>query len=92
MSPREAHTWHVYLLRCADRSLYAGIAKHLEARVAKHNEGRGARYTRTRLPVELVYAEPAADRSSALKRELELKRLSASEKRRLVAARKTSLR
>lgn len=86
MTETRAPTWYVYLLECADQSLYTGIAKHLEERIAKHKLGRGAKYTRSRLPVELVYSEPASDRSSALKRELELKRLSAADKRRLIGA------
>jgi len=76
--------WFVYIVECADRSLYAGVAKNAEARVAKHNDGSGAKYTRTRRPVELVYLEPARDRGAALKREHEIKRMSAGEKRQLV--------
>ncbi len=76
--------WHVYVARCADGTLYTGIAKDAQARMARHNCGRGARYTRGRGPVELVYCERVADRSGALKREAEIKRLPAAEKRRLV--------
>ena len=76
--------WHVYIVRCSDRRLYTGIARNVEARVSQHNAGNGARYTRTRLPVELVYREPARDRSAALKRECAIKRLRAAEKRRLI--------
>lgn len=76
--------WHVYIVRCSDGSLYTGIARDVEARVAQHNSGSGARYTRSRLPVELVYREPAADRSAALKREYAIKQLAPAEKRRLV--------
>ena len=56
-------SWHVYIVRCADRTLYTGVAKDLPARIAAHNDGRGAKYTRQRLPVKLVYSEAAADRA-----------------------------
>jgi len=58
--------WHVYIVRCADRTLYTGVAKDLPDRIAVHNSGRGAKYTRQRLPVKLVYSEAAADRGAAL--------------------------
>jgi putative endonuclease len=77
--------WYVYIVRCADRTLYTGVAKDVTARVAAHNSGRGARYTRARLPVKLVHSEPAADRSAALKREHAIKRLSRAAKRALFA-------
>jgi putative endonuclease len=77
--------WYVYIVRCADDTLYAGVATDAEARVEKHNAGLGAKYTRTRRPVELVYVEPASGRGAALTREHEIKRMSAEEKRRLVA-------
>jgi putative endonuclease len=77
--------WHVYIVRCADRTLYTGVAKDLPARIAAHNEGRGAKYTRQRLPVKLVYAEPAADRGAAQRRELQIKRLPRAAKRALCA-------
>ncbi|MCE7901774.1 MAG: GIY-YIG nuclease family protein [Gammaproteobacteria bacterium PRO9] len=67
--------WHVYIVRCADRSLYTGIARDPDRRVAQHNAGTGAAYTRARRPVVLVYREPAADRGTALRREAEIKRL-----------------
>ncbi len=76
--------WVVYLVRCADDTLYAGVATDVDARVAKHNDGSGAKYTRTRRPVELVYVEPAADRSAALVREHAIKKMNADEKRRLI--------
>ncbi|MEJ5210698.1 MAG: GIY-YIG nuclease family protein [Burkholderiales bacterium] len=81
MEPR----WIVYMLRCRDGSLYTGITTDLAARLAAHNAGRGARYTRGRLPVTLVYQEPAADRSAALRRERAIKRLRPAAKRRLIA-------
>jgi len=76
--------WVVYMLRCADGSLYTGIATDLARRLAEHNRGDGARYTRSRLPVEFVYAETAEDRSSASVREAVLKKLSRAAKLRLV--------
>jgi len=76
--------WHVYIVRCADRTLYTGIATDVDARVAQHNAGRGAKYTRGRGPVELVYHERVADRSTALRRELAIKRLEPVAKRKLI--------
>jgi predicted GIY-YIG superfamily endonuclease len=67
--------WYVYIVRCADRTLYTGVAKDVRARMAAHNAGRGAKYTRSRLPVKLVYRERAADRGAALRREHAIKRL-----------------
>jgi putative endonuclease len=76
-------SWHVYIVRCADRTLYTGVAKDLTARIAAHNDGRGAKYTRQRLPVKLVYSEAAADRGAAQRRELQIKRLPRAAKREL---------
>ncbi|HWN39839.1 MAG TPA: GIY-YIG nuclease family protein [Gammaproteobacteria bacterium] len=73
------------MVRCADRTLYTGVAKDLPQRIAAHNDGRGAKYTRQRLPVKLVYSEAAADRGAALRREFEIKRLPRAEKRALFA-------
>ncbi len=64
------------MLRCADNTLYTGIAKDLSARVAKHNAGRGAKYTRARLPVSVVWSEPSESRSTASQREYAVKQLS----------------
>ena len=72
--------WQVYILECADGSLYTGIARDLEARISAHNNGSGAKYTRGRGPVQLLYQESAADRSTALRREALLKRLSRAAK------------
>ncbi len=76
--------WYVYVVQCADNSLYTGIAKDIEARLIQHNAGLGAKYTRARGPVTLVYQEIAENRGAALRKELEIKRLKASEKRALV--------
>lgn len=83
----DAPGWVVYMLKCADGSLYTGITTDLARRLAEHNEGTGARYTRSRLPVELVYAESAVDRSSASVREAGLKRLSRARKLQLLSGR-----
>jgi predicted GIY-YIG superfamily endonuclease len=77
--------WFVYILHCADRTLYTGVTTDMEKRLADHRSGRGARYTRARLPVNLVYVEPATDRGAALRRESEIKRMRAADKRELVA-------
>ena len=77
---------YVYLLRCADGSLYCGWTTDLEARVKAHNSGRGAKCTRSRLPVELVYYETYEDRHEALSREWHIKRLSRAEKEKLIGA------
>lgn len=74
----------VYILRCADGSLYTGWTTDLEARLAAHNGGKGAKYTRARRPVELVYAAPMPDRSAAQRREAEIKGLSRGEKLELI--------
>ncbi len=84
-APAAIRGWCVYLLRCRDGSLYAGVTNDLPARIATHARGRGGRYTRSRLPVVLVHAEPARSRSAALRREAALKRLTRAEKLALVA-------
>ncbi len=76
--------WYVYIVRCADQTLYTGIAKDLESRINQHNAGRGAKYTRARRPVELVYHETTPDRPSALRREIAIKRMETVAKRRLI--------
>jgi putative endonuclease len=67
--------WCCYLLRCADDTLYCGITNDIDTRLAVHDAGEGAKYTRSRLPVKLVYSEACADRSVASKRECEIKAL-----------------
>ena len=66
--------WHLYMVRCADDTIYTGISIDVSARVTKHNSGRGAKYTSTRLPVRLIYSESKPDRISAMKREVQVKR------------------
>ena len=80
----------VYMVRCADGTLYTGYARDPERRMRVHNTGRGAKYTATRLPVSLVYSEECASRGAALKREYALKQLGRAEKERL--ARRNDLR
>ncbi|SFV69608.1 COG2827: putative endonuclease containing a URI domain [hydrothermal vent metagenome] len=67
--------YYLYMLECADGTLYTGIATNLERRLEEHNSSpRGAKYTRARRPVKLVYTEAYKDRSSASKREYEIKK------------------
>jgi len=77
-------SWFVYILECADGSLYTGITKDLETRLHAHNAGKASRYTRARLPVRLAYAESQADRSAASIREAALKALPREQKLRLI--------
>ncbi|MBN6186146.1 GIY-YIG nuclease family protein [Aneurinibacillus sp. BA2021] len=77
--------YFVYILRCADGSLYTGCTIDVEERLKKHNAGKGARYTRGRTPVEVAYIEAAADKSAALKREYAIKQCSRQQKERLIA-------
>lgn len=73
--------WFVYMMRCADNTLYTGITTDVERRLKEHNgENSVTRYTRARQPVELAYQENAASRSEALKREAQLKKLKKDEK------------
>ena len=72
--------WFCYLLRCADDTLYCGITNDLDKRLAAHNAGTASKYTRARVPVELVFAEPCADRSAASKREMEIKKMTRAAK------------
>lgn len=78
--------WFVYILRCADDSLYTGVAIDVAARVATHNAGKGAKYTRGRRPVTLVYREKTGSRGAALRREAEIKRLPTTAKRELAGS------
>jgi putative endonuclease len=78
-------TWYVYIVQCRDNTLYTGISTNPETRVAEHNSGQNAaKYTRARRPVSLLYTEPAASRSAALKREIAIKRLSRQAKLALI--------
>ena len=79
-----ANTWKLYILRCGDGTLYTGITTDVEKRLDAHRSGKGAKYTRGRGPLELVYSEKCGDHSSALKRELEIKRLTREETEKLI--------
>ena len=82
-------SWFVYLIECTGGSIYTGIATDVDARYAAHASGKGAKYTRSRLPVALVYVEQCDSRSAALKRELELKPWSRARKEALIAGIRT---
>ena len=75
---------YCYIVECADGTYYTGWAVDPERRVAVHNKGRGARYTRMRLPVKLVYVEPQPDRTTAMRREIAIKRMDRARKLRLI--------
>lgn len=75
---------YVYIAECSDGSLYTGWTVDLKRREKKHNSGEGAKYTRSRLPVKIVYFEEYEDKSSALKREIEIKKMSRSAKLSLI--------
>jgi predicted GIY-YIG superfamily endonuclease len=76
----------VYIVRCADDTLYTGWTTDLDRRIAQHNAGRGAAYTRQRRPVMLVYQEEAVDRGAAMRREAAIKKLDRPRKERLLSA------
>jgi putative endonuclease len=76
--------WSVYLARCVDGTLYAGIARDPEKRLAAHNAGRGSKYVRSRRPAELAYVQVFASRSAALRREAAIKGMTRREKIRLL--------
>jgi putative endonuclease len=76
--------WCVYILQCNDGSLYTGVTNDLEARILNHQSGQGAKYTRSHLPVKLVYSEVQSDRSTAQQREAIIKKLSRAEKLKLL--------
>jgi len=81
----EKKPWYVYIVCCADQSLYTGCSPDLEARIAAHNAGRAAKYTRSRLPVRLVYLERYDNRSLAAQREYQIKQLSRQKKVELIS-------
>jgi putative endonuclease len=85
-APKLVSVAAVYVLRCADGSLYCGWTTDVERRLAAHRSGSASRYTRSRRPVELVAVIPAADRSAALREEARIKRLPRAEKLKLIDA------
>jgi putative endonuclease len=78
--------YYVYILKCGDGSLYTGITVDVQRRLQQHQSGKGAKYTRSHLPVSLVYQEAQPDKSSALRRESAIKRLSHAQKLTLIEA------
>lgn len=72
--------WSVYIVKCSDSSLYTGISNDVGARVKAHNSGKGAKYTKSRVPVELIWSDIAGTRSEALKREYRIKKLTRQKK------------
>lgn len=83
---RPGSNWYVYILRCADDSLYTGITLDIEKRLREHNGliQNGAKYTQSRRPVELVYKEVMSSRSEASRREYMIKKLKRTEKEQLI--------
>ena len=77
-------SWELYILRCCDGTLYTGITTDVDRRLEEHRTGKGAKYTRGRGPLELVYQEVCGDKSTALKREAEIKKLPRTEKMKLI--------
>ncbi len=81
-------TWHVYILRCADGTLYTGITTDLERRLKEHNSSdRGARYTRSRRPVRLAWSEKAENHAAASRREYDIRKMNRHGKLALLAGR-----
>ena len=76
--------YYVYLLECSDKTLYCGYTDNLEKRFKTHSLGKGAKYTKSRLPVSLIYSEEFETKSEALKREIAIKKLTRNEKIKLV--------
>ena len=77
-------TWFLYILSCSDGSLYTGITNNLKQRVKVHNTGKGSKYTRSRLPVLLIYSKKVKDRSAASKLEWKVKQMSRTQKLALI--------
>ncbi|MDD2702724.1 MAG: GIY-YIG nuclease family protein [Candidatus Omnitrophica bacterium] len=77
-------SWHIYIVRCNDGTLYTGMTNDLVRRVTAHNTGKGCRFTRGRTPVRLLYSEKFSSKSGALKREIAVKRLTRKQKLRLI--------
>lgn len=74
----------VYIVKCSDNTLYTGWTTNLEKRIDTHNRGKGAKYTKARLPIELVYYEEYDNKSAALKREHAIKQMTRKEKENLI--------
>jgi putative endonuclease len=80
--------WKVYIIQCADSTLYTGCTNNLESRLRKHNQGNGAKYTRGRSPITLRYTKECNSRSEAQQLEYEIKQLNREEKIQLIANQK----
>ena len=78
--------WAVYILECSDGSFYTGISNNVEARINTHNASKGAKYTKSRLPVTLVFQENTLTKSESLRREIEIKKLPRKKKMELIDA------
>jgi predicted GIY-YIG superfamily endonuclease len=91
-SPYNELVYFVYMVRCADGTLYTGYSRDPDARVKVHNSGKGAKYTRSRLPVSLVYSEHCESLSAALTRECQLKPWSRAKKEALIAGNRQTLK
>tara|TARA_B100001121_G_C18660879_1_gene608816 strand:+ start:1395 stop:1655 length:261 start_codon:yes stop_codon:yes gene_type:complete len=76
--------WKVYIVKCSDKTFYTGITNNIKLRLETHNLGKGAKYTKSRLPVTLMYLERVDDKSNALRREIEIKKLNRSQKINLI--------
>lgn len=87
MATASTQNWFVYIVRCADQSLYTGVTTDIERRVLEHNtcDKKGARYTRARRPVTLFYTETLESRATACQREAEIKRLPKAAKEQLAS-------
>ena len=77
-------SWFVYILRCGDGTLYTGVTDDVQRRLATHRAGKGAKYTRGRGPLELVYTQEQPDKSAALRREVQIKKLTRPQKEQLI--------
>jgi predicted GIY-YIG superfamily endonuclease len=88
MNPPAGDLWFVYILRCADGTLYTGVTRDLARRCRQHQAGTASRYTRSRRPIKLLWQEVQPSQSAALKREAAIKALSRPEKLSLIRARK----
>ncbi len=84
--------WYLYILQCADDSLYIGATTDINRRLEEHNSKKGAKYTRGRTPVKLAYKEKCINKSEAQKRETQLKRWTAKKKQALINGNKSILR
>lgn len=84
MNNPKKEPWFIYIAECMDETLYTGIAKDVERRILDHNSGKNCKYTKSRRPVSLRYTERHINKSSALKREIELKKFTRSEKLELI--------